>query len=196
VRLTPTEEERLRVFAAAELARRNLALGLKLNAPEAIALVCDAMHMAARSGGSYEDVADAGRAALSPLDVMNGVADIAAEIRLEVLLEEGSRLVVLRGPFGPATADGPGAVRFGEGEVALVPERRRITLTVTNASERPVRVSSHHPFTETNAKLAFDRAAARGFRLDLPAGDSIRWDPGETKDVDLVGYGGEGGPDA
>jgi urease subunit gamma/beta len=196
VRLTPTEEERLRVFAAAELARRNLAHGLKLNAPEAIAVVCDAMHMAARSGGSYEDVADAGRAALSPLDVMDGVADIAAEIRLEVLLEEGSRLVVLRGPFGPATADGPGAVRFGEGEVALVPERRRITLTVTNASERPVRVSSHYPFVETNAKLAFDRTAARGFRLDLPAGDSIRWDPGETKDVDLVGYGGEGGSDA
>ena len=196
MRLTPTEEERLRVFAAAELARRTLAHGLKLNAPEAIAVVCDAMHLAARRGGSYEDVAAAGRAALGPEDVMDGVADIATEIRLEVLLEEGSRLVVLREPFGPPTADGPGAVRFGEGDVALVPERRRITLTVTNASERPVRVSSHYPFMETNAKLAFDRAAARGFRLDLPAGDSIRWDPGETKDVDLVGYGGEGGSDA
>ncbi len=196
MRLTPTEEERLRVFAAAELARRTLAHGLKLNAPEAIAVVCDAMHVAARRGGSYEDAAAAGRAALGPEDVMDGVADIASEIRLEVLLEEGSRLVVLREPFGPATDDGPGAVRFGEGDVALVPERRRITLTVTNASERPVRVSSHYPFMETNAKLTFDRAAARGFRLDLPAGDSIRWDPGETKDVDLVGYGGEGGPDA
>jgi urease subunit gamma/beta len=196
VRLTPTEEERLRVFAAAELARRSLAHGLKLNAPEAIAVVCDAMHLAARGGGSYEDVAAAGRAAITPEDVMDGVADIATEIRLEVLLEEGSRLVVLREPFGPATADGPGAVRFGEGDVALVPDRRRITLTVTNASERPVRVSSHYPFMETNAKLAFDRAAARGFRLDLPAGDSIRWDPGETKDVDLVGFGGEGGSDA
>ena len=121
MRLTPTEEERLHVFAAAELARRSLAHGLKLNAPEAIAVVCDAMHLAARRGGSYEDVAAAGRTALTPEDVMDGVADIATEIRLEVLLEEGSRLIVVREPFGPATAEGPGAVRFGEGDVALVP---------------------------------------------------------------------------
>lgn len=194
MRLTPTEEERLRVFTAAELARRNLGSGLKLNAPEAIAVVCDAMHLAARSGKSYEDVAEAGRAALAPEHVMDGVADIATEIRLEVLLEEGSRLIVLREPFGPASPDGPGAVRFGEGDVALVPERSRITLTVTNSSERPVRVSSHFPFAETNAKLVFDRDAARGFRLDLPAGDSLRWAPGETKDVDLVAYGRTEGP--
>lgn len=194
MRLTPTEEERLRVFTAAELARRNLGSGLKLNAPEAIAVVCDAMHLAARSGKSYEDVAEAGRAALAPEHVMDGVADIATEIRLEVLLEEGSRLIVLREPFGPASPDGPGAVRFGEGDVALVPERSRITLTVTNSSERPVRVSSHFPFAETNSKLVFDRDAARGFRLDLPAGDSLRWAPGETKDVDLVAYGRTEGP--
>ena len=196
MRLTPTEEERLRIFAAAELARRNLALGLQLNAPEAIAVVCDAMHLAARSGGSFDDVVEAGRSALAAEHVMDGVADIATEIRLEVLLEEGSRLVVLREPFGPASSDGPGAVRFAEGDVELVPERTRITLTVTNSSERPVRVSSHYPFAEINAKLAFDRGAARGFRLDLPAGDSMHWAPGETKDVELVAYGGEGGPDA
>jgi urease subunit gamma/beta len=198
VRLTPTEEERLRIFAAAELARRNLALGLKLNAPEAIAVVCDAMHLTARSGGSFEDVLLAGRESLVPEQVMDDVADIATEIRLDVLLEEGSRLVVLREPFGPASPDGPGAIRFGDGDVELVPERRRITLTVTNSSGRPVRISSHYPFAETNAKLAFDRDAARGFRLDLPAGDSMRWAPGETKDVHLVAFGGEGGggPDA
>jgi urease subunit gamma/beta len=196
VRLTPTEEERLRVFAAAELARRNLVLGLRLNAPEAIAVVCDAMHLAARSGGSYEDVLEVGRAALAPVQVMDGVRDVATEIRLEVLLDEGSRLVVLREPFGPASSDGPGAVRYAEGDVELVPGRRRITLSVTNSSERPVRVSSHFPFAETNAKLTFDRDAARGFRLDLPAGDSTRWAPGETKDVQLVAFGGGGGPDA
>jgi urease subunit gamma/beta len=196
VRLTPTEEERLRVFTAAELARRNLALGLKLNAPEAIAVVCDAMHLAARRGRTYEDVLEAGHAALAPEQVIDGVADIATEIRLEVLLEEGSRLVVLREPFGPASPDGPGAVRSAEGDVELVPERKRITLTVTNSSERPVRVSSHFPFADTNSKLAFDRDAARGFRLDLAAGDSTRWDPGETKDVRLVAFGGAGGLDA
>lgn len=199
MRLTPTEEERLRVFAAAELARRSLALSLQLNAPEAIAVVCDAMHLAARSGGSFEDVLEAGGAALVPEQVMDGVADIATEIRLEVLLEEGSRLVVLREPFGPASSDGPGTVRYADGDVELVPEHRRITLTVTNSSERPVRVSSHFPFAETNTKLAFDRDAARGFRLDLPAGDSMRWAPGETKDAQLVAFGGGsggGGPDA
>ncbi len=196
MRLTPTEEDRIRVFAAAELARRNLALGLTLNAPEAIAVVCDAMHLAARGGGTYQDVVDAGNAALAPVQVMEGVADIVPEIRLEVLLEEGSRLIVLRDPFGPAAIDGPGAVRFADGDVELVPERRRITLSVTNTSERPVRVSSHFPFAETNAKLSFDREAARGFRLDLPAGDSTRWAPGETKDVDLVAFGGAGEPDA
>jgi urease subunit gamma/beta len=196
VRLTPTEEERLRIFTAAELARRTLSLGRALNAPEAIAVVCDAMHLAARIGATYEEVVVAGRSALTLDQVMDGVADIAPEIRLEVLLDEGSRLVVLRGPFGPASAEGPGAIRFADGDVALVPERARITLTVTNRSERPVRVSSHYPFDETNARLTFDRDAAHGFRLDLPAGDSLRWAPGETKDVALVAYAGGDAIDA
>jgi len=189
VRLTPTEDDRLRVFAAAELARRARSLGRKLNAPEATALVCDDMHLAARGGASYQDVIDAGLDAVSPDDVLEGVPDVAREIRLEVLLDEGTRLVVLREPFGPPSEDGPGAIRFGRGDVPLLPGRRRITLTVTNTSARPVRVSSHFPFAETNAKLTFDREAAGGFRLDLPAGDSTRWDPGETLVVDLVAYG-------
>lgn len=190
MRLTPTEEDRLRVFAAAELARATLARGHKLNAPEAVALVCDEMHMAARGGANYEEVAAAGRSAVGPGRVMEGIAAIVPEIRVEVLLDEGTRLVVLRDPFGGAAPDAPGAVRFGDGDVPLVPERRRITLTVTNSSDHPVRVSSHFPFAETNGKLAFDREAARGFRLDLPAGDSVRWAPGETREIDLVAYGG------
>ncbi len=194
--LTPTEEDRLRVFVAAELARRTLSRGLKLNAPEAVALACDEMHLAARSGRSYEDVIAAGLAAASPDQVLDGVADIAPEIRVEVLLEEGSRLLVLREPFGPPSPDGPGALRFGDGDVPLVPGRARISLTVANTSERPVRISSHFPFAEANAKLSFDREAARGFRLDLPAGDSLRWAPGETKHVGLVAFGGSAGKDA
>ncbi len=194
--LTPTEEERLRVFVVAELARRTLSRGLKLNAPEAVALVCDEMHVTARSGASYEDVRAAGLAAATPDQVLDGVADIAPEIRVEVLLEEGSRLVVLREPFGRPSPDGPGALRFGEGDVPLVPERARISLKVTNTSERPVRISSHFPFAEANAKLSFDREAARGFRLDLPAGDSLRWAPGETKHVALVAFGGSAAADA
>ena len=190
MRLTPTEEERLRIFTVAELARATLARGHRLNAPEAVALVCDEMHMAARGGASHEEVAAAGRSAVSPGQVLDGVASIVPEIRLEVLLEEGTRLVVLRDAFGPAAGDGPGAIRFGEGDVALAPGRGRISLTVANTSEHPIRVSSHFPFAEVNAKLSFDRAAAAGFRLDVPAGDSVRWGPGETKTVDLVAYAG------
>jgi urease subunit gamma/beta len=98
--LTPTEEDRLRVFAAAELARRTLASGLRLNVPEATALACDEMHMAARAGASFEDVLEAGRRAVRADQLMSGVAELIEELRLEVLLDEGSRLVVLRRPWG------------------------------------------------------------------------------------------------
>ncbi|MGH2827848.1 MAG: urease subunit gamma [Actinomycetota bacterium] len=98
--LSPTEDDRLRIFAAAELARRTLARGLKLNAPEATALMCDEMHMAARAGASFDDVVETGRRALQADQLIAGVADVVDEIRLEVLLDEGSRLVVLRRPWG------------------------------------------------------------------------------------------------
>ena len=97
--LGPTDEERLRLFTLAELARRTRGFGLKLNAPEATALICDEMHMAARAGGSFEDVLEAGRRALREEDLIDGVADLLDEIRVEVLLDEGSRLVVLRRPW-------------------------------------------------------------------------------------------------
>jgi len=98
--LTPTEEDRLRIFAAAELARRAMERGLALNAPEATALICDEMHLAARAGATFEDVVDAGRRALRADQMLPGVADLLEEIRLEVLLEEGTRLIVLRRPWG------------------------------------------------------------------------------------------------
>jgi len=97
--LSPTEEDRLRIFTAAELARRALARGLKLNAPEAIALTCDEMHMAARAGASFDEVLKVGRRAVGADRLIVGVSDLVEEIRLEVLLDEGSRLVVLRSPW-------------------------------------------------------------------------------------------------
>jgi urease gamma subunit len=99
VYLTPAESDRLQVFVAAEMARRALASGLKLNAPEATALICDEMHVAARSGASYDEVLEAGRRALRADQLIDGVEDLIDEIRLEVLLDEGTRLVVLRGPW-------------------------------------------------------------------------------------------------
>jgi len=191
--LGPTDEERLRVFAAAELARRTLERGLRLNAPEATALICDEMHLAARAGATFEEILEVGRTALRQEQVLDGVPELVGEIRLEVLLDDGSRLVVLRDALGAPSTDGPGAIVPAGQDIELVPGRERIELVVTNTSTRPVRVSSHYPFWRANARLEFDRERARGYRLDVPAGVSIRWAPGETREVVLVAYAGEGG---
>ena len=194
MRLTDWEEERLLIFSAAELARRHRAAGLLLNAPEAVALICDAMLEAARAGASYADVEAAGRAAVGPGDVMPGIRELVDEVRLEVLMGDGTRLVALVDPLaGPDASDakpGPGAVILAD-EVAPLPDRERVRLTVRNDSTRAVRVSSHYPFERVNARLVFDREAATGFRLDLPAGDSLRWAPGEEREVALVRFGGD-----
>lgn len=205
--LTPWEEERLLIFAAAELARRHRVAGLQLNAPEAVALICDAMLEAARAGASYEEVEAAGRAAVAPGDVMPGIAALVPEVRLEVLLGDGTRLIVLLDPLRPpdagreadaTDATEPGAIRFAEepGTEAGAAERaslERRSLVVENMSRRVVRVSSHFPFDRVNRRLVFDRGAARGFHLDLEAGSSERWSPGESREVVLVRYGGGAG---
>ena len=86
----------------------------------------------------------------------------------------------------------PGAIVPEEGTITTAAGRERRKITVVSTSERPVRVSSHYPFWRVNPRLKFDRQAARGFRLDLPAGTSLRWAPGESKEVTLVAVGGGG----
>lgn len=86
----------------------------------------------------------------------------------------------------------PGEVRSPNRDVALAAGLARRRITVTSRSLRPIRVSSHYPFWRTNRRLEFDRAAAAGYRLDIPAGTSLRWRPGETREVDLVALGGSG----
>lgn len=187
MQLGPTEQARLLVFQAAELARRQRERGLRLNAPEAIAIAADQMHMAARAGGSFDDVVAAGAGALGPQDLMDGVAALIREIRVEVLMEEGSRLIVLRG-LGSTTSndDEPGAVVVTDRDVQINAGADALELEVVNDSGHPVRVSSHFPFDRVNRRLSFDRAAALGTRLDIPAGDTVRWAPGERKVVRLV----------
>jgi urease subunit gamma/beta len=193
MRLIPWEEERLQLFVAADLARRRRATGVLLNHPEAVALICDAMLEAARAGASYADVEAAGRGAVKPADVIDGVAALLDEVRLEVLLGDGSRLIVIVDPLGDGAADQlrPGEIRPSARPSSRVTvDRERRTLTVRNDSTRVVRVSSHYPFERVNPRLEFDRAAAAGFRLDIPAGASVRWAPGETHEVGLVRYAG------
>ena len=187
MRLTAWEEERLLIFTAAELARRHRDRGLLLNAPEVIAIICDAMLDAARAGGTYEEVAQAGRAAVTAEQALPGVAALVDEVKLEVLMGDGTRLVVLGEPLGPAGEDAPGAIRQAPA-VERADQRDRIELEVRSTSARVIRVSSHYPFERVNARLRFDRAAATGFRLDLPAGSSERWAPEETRTVVLVRF--------
>jgi urease subunit gamma/beta len=183
--LSPTEHDRLLVFLAAELARRTMSHGHHLSAPEAVAIICDRMHEAARSGATYEDVVASGMTALRASDVLEGVPELVAEIRLEVLLGDGSRLIVLRNPLGPSV-EGAAAE-----SVMLSRGRRRIDLEVTSQSRLPIRVASHFPFWLCNRRLVFDREAAQGFHLDVAAGASLRWEPGQTRRVALVAYGGQ-----
>lgn len=185
MRLTAWEEERLLIFTAAELARRHRDHGLLLNAPEVIALICDEMLEAARSGATYEEVESAGYGAVAPEQVLPGVAGLVPEVTLEVLMDDGARLVVLHAPLGEAGDDAPGAVR----QAAPSPTtdlRERIELEVRNTSRRVVRVSSHYPFERVNTRLEFDRSVAVGCHLDIDAGSTERWAPGETRVVRLV----------
>ena len=84
----------------------------------------------------------------------------------------------------------PGEIICAEGEIELNAGRDSVTLTVANTGDRPVQAGSHYHFYETNAALSFDREAARGRRLDIPAGTAVRFEPGQTREVRLVAFAG------
>jgi len=84
----------------------------------------------------------------------------------------------------------PGEFFIDSGDIELNVGRRRLTLTVANTGDRPIQVGSHYHFAETNEALDFDRAAARGYRLDIAAGTAIRFEPGQEREVGLVALGG------
>lgn len=84
----------------------------------------------------------------------------------------------------------PGEILVADGDITLNEGREAITLEVANTGDRPVQVGSHYHFAETNPALAFDRAAARGMRLDIAAGTAVRFEPGQRREVRLVAYGG------
>ncbi|MFE9421658.1 urease subunit gamma [Kitasatospora sp. NPDC006697] len=193
MRLTPTERDRLLIFTAAELARARRARGLRLNVPEATALIADTVCEAARDGRRLADAVEAGRSVLGPQDVLPGVADIVTVIQVEAVFEDGTRLAVVNDPFrgaGSLGEDGPGAALPGAGE-GYDPVEETVLLPVHNTSAVPISVTSHYHFFEVNPRLAFDRAAAYGTRLAVPAGSSVRFDPGAVVEVGLVPIGGD-----
>ncbi len=145
--------------------------------------------------------------------MLPGVPELIAEVQVEGTFPDGTKLVTVHHPIA-ARAGGPGAGAPGElppgaeglpagghrarpgrgdgreGEIELNADRETVSLAVLNRGDRPIQVGSHYPFAETNRALEFDRARAYGMRLDIPAGTAVRFEPGESKTVQLVAFAG------
>ena len=197
--LTPTEVDRLLLHLAAGLARARRDRGLRLNVPEATAIIADTVAEAARDGRTHPEAVEVGRCVLGPDDVLPGVADIVSQVHVEAVFEDGSRLVTVVDPIGGGHLgqDAPGALipgvhRDDEGIHVGADFRSvdTVTVQVVNESVVPISVSSHFHFFEVNPRLRFDRAAGYGRRLDVPAGSTIAFPPGEQVEVALVPIGG------
>ncbi len=186
--LTPRELDRLLLFQAAELARARQRRGRLLNAPEAIAIIADTACEAARDGATHAEAIAAAITALEHSDVMPGTASLVPHVEVEALFSDGSRLLIIPEPLGPARAGGPGSVQPASIEPLEIENLTMIE--VTNGATVPIAVTSHWHFFEANRQLAFDRAASWGQRLAIPTGSTIRWDPGETRTVELRPFTG------
>jgi urease subunit gamma/beta len=213
--LTPRELDKLTLHQAGFLAQKRLARGVRLNHPESVALIATVLLELIRDGRGVSELMDLGRRLLGRNQLMPGVPEMIHDVQVEGTFPDGSKLVTvhhpiasedgdlalaLHGSFLPVPArsvfapldpvDEPGAVLPQAGEIELNAGRATVSLPVTNLGDRPVQVGSHYHFIETNASLRFDREKAYGMRLDIPAGMAVRFEPGETKTVRLVGIAG------
>jgi urease subunit gamma/beta len=189
--LTPREKDKLLIAMAAMVARRRLERGVKLNHPEAVALITDTVVEGARDGRSVAELMQLGAAVLSADQVMSGIAEMIHDVQVEATFPDGTKLVTVHDPIRGASGElVPGAVTTAPGDLVLNEGREAITLTVANTGDRPIQVGSHYHFAETNAALAFDRDRARGLRLDIPAGTAVRFEPGQSREVRLIPLSG------
>lgn len=215
MRLSPAELDKLTLHQAGVLAQKRLARGVRLNHPEAVALIATQLLELIRDGKRVAELMDLGKKMLGRRNVMPGVAELIHEVQVEGTFPDGTKLVTVHQPiaaehgdlslalygsflpvpspevFGAAPSpEVPGEVVTAPGELELNAGRRTATLQVTNTGDRPVQVGSHYHFIETNRALTFDRAASLGMRLDIPAGTAVRFEPGEVKTVRLVEIAG------
>ena len=214
--LTPRDIDKLILHQAGFLAQKRLARGLRLNYPESVALIATQLLEFIRDGRSVAELMDLGRRFLGTSDVLDGIPEMVHEVQVEGTFPDGTKLVTVHHPivaehgdltlalYGsflpvPPAAIGaaaspldalPGAVSARAGEIVLNEGRGTRSLTVVNRGDRPIQVGSHYHFVETNRALEFDRRAAYGLRLDIPAGTAVRFEPGETKTVTLVEIAG------
>jgi urease subunit gamma/beta len=191
VNLTPREKDKLLVAMAAMVARNRLERGVKLNHPEAIALITDFVVEGARDGRTVAELMEAGAHVLTASQVMPGIPEMIHDIQVEATFPDGTKLVTVHHPIrGAASEDVPGQVTTLPGEILFNEGAERSTLSVANTGDRPIQVGSHYHFYETNPALRFDREQARGKRLDIAPGTAVRFEPGSTREVVLVPYGG------
>jgi urease subunit gamma/beta len=214
--LSPRELDKLTLHQAGFLAQKRLARGVKLNHPEAVALIATVLLEFIRDGQSVAELMNLGRQLLGRNQVMSGVPEMIYDVQVEGTFPDGSKLVTVHHPiasesgdlklalhgsflpvpdvslFAPARVEPiPGATEIKNGEIELNVGRATAEIPVTNLGDRPIQVGSHYHFIETNGALKFDRGAAYGKRLDIPAGTAVRFEPGETKTVKLVEIAGK-----
>lgn len=216
--LTPRELEKLMLHNVGFLAQKRLARGVRLNHPESIAMIATQVLEFIRDGRGVAELMDLGKQLLGRRQVMAGVPEMVTEVQVEGTFADGTKLVTvhhpiaaedgnlelaLHGSFLPVPdlsvfdeeaeeeSERPGELMTLEGELTLNSGRETVTLTVTNMGDRPIQVGSHYHFVETNRALKFDRGSAYGKRLDIPAGTALRFEPGDTKTVQLVSIAGD-----
>ena len=187
--LTPREQEKLMIVTAADLARRRQQRGLKLNYPESVAIITYEIIEGARDGRSVADLMSYGTTLLKREQVMEGVAgnDSRRAGRGDLSRRHQTR------HGSPSHPMIPGEIRTPEGAAPLLANAglAEIKLAVSNTGDRPIQVGSHFHFYEVNSALSFDRETARGFRLNIAAGNAVRFEPGDTKEVPLVALAGK-----
>ena len=167
--------------------RRNR--GIKLNYPEAVAIISHAVIEAAREGKSHAQALEIGIHAIAPSDLMSGVSSLLHGISIEAVFDDGRRLVVVDYPTDLQDIRPGQVVRL----TALPPQSHDnvVSLSVTNTSAIDISVTTHFHFFEVNPRLAFDRAASFGRHLFIPAGEHIDFPAGQTIDVKLIPIDGD-----
>jgi urease subunit gamma/beta len=195
--LTPREKDKLLLFTAALLAERRLERGVKLNYPEAIAYISMHIMEGARDGETVAHLMGKGRTLLSSDQVMDGVTELIHDVQVEATFPDGTKLVTVHEPIQPVNASSqatqiiPGEISTAEGDIELNKGRETITVDVANEGDRPIQIGSHYHFFEANPALSFDRDKTRGFRLNIAAGTAVRFEPGQSRNVELVALAGD-----
>lgn len=190
--LTPREKDKLLISVAAMVARRRLERGVKLNYPETVSLIADFVVEGARDGTSVAQLMADGAHLLTAEQVMDGVPEMIPEVQVEATFPDGTKLVTVHNPVRDTVSTiKPGEIKALDGNITLNAGAKTVILKVANKGDRPIQVGSHYHFYETNEALDFDRERARGFRLDIPAGTAVRFEPGQSREITLVPFSGE-----